>query len=305
MADEYDFAFSFAGEQRPYVEDTVRACKARGLRVFYDRDKNNEWWGGNFIRQQRATYSSRTRYFVPFVSREYLSKPVPMDEFSAAMMTAVKLGDGYILPVLMDDVEVPADLLHPHVHYLHASRYTPDELAQELQTKLGRAKAGGQQPETLERVVGQALHMRMPKIVPDTWSKYDELDRVFTHLEEGFKQGSDQLRARGLAASVRSGQERLMVRVERAGETIAGIDVWRASDLGDDRIVWSQNWRASSSKGYNGWATVRFDAQAERAVVDVSDLTLMSRGQIGDGSTKEGFLEHLWNMVVDQVEGRL
>lgn len=304
MADEYDFAFSFAGEQRPYVEDTVRACRALGLRVFYDRDKNNEWWGGNFIREQRATYSSRTRYFVPFISREYLSKPVPMDEFSAAMMAAVKQGDGYILPVLMDDVEVPADLLHPHVHYLHASRHTPDELARELETKLGRAKADGQQPETLERVVGQALRMRMPKVVPDTWSKYDELDRVFAYLEEGFMQGAEQLRGRGFAASVRSGQERLMVRVERAGETVAGINVWRASDLGDDRIVWSQNWRASSSNGYNGWATVRFDAQAERAVVDVSDLTVMSYGQVVGGSTKEAFLEHLWNMLVDQVEGR-
>lgn len=302
MADEYDFAFSFAGEQRPYVEDTVRACKALGLRVFYDRDKNNEWWGGSFIREQRATYSSRTRYFVPFISREYLNKPVPMDEFSAAMMTAVKQGDGYILPVLMDDVEVPADLLHPHVHYLHASQYTPDELARELQTKLGRAKAGGQQPESLERVVKHALQMRMPRIVPDMWSKYDELDRVFAYLAEGFNQGVEQLRARGLAASVRSGQGRLVVRVERAGETVAGIDVWQTSDLGDDRIAWSQNWGASSSNAYNGWATVRFDAHAERAVVDVSDLTLMSSGQAGEGSTEQGFLAHLWNIVIDQVE---
>jgi hypothetical protein len=28
-----------------------------------------------------------------------------MDEFSAAMMTAVKQGDGYVLPVLIGDVQ--------------------------------------------------------------------------------------------------------------------------------------------------------------------------------------------------------
>ena len=98
---QYDIAVSFAGEQRDYVERVVAACKQRGLVVFYDRDKNNDWWGGNFIRQQRTVYSSRTRFFVPFISNEYLSRPIPMDEFSSAMMTAVKQGDGYILPVLM------------------------------------------------------------------------------------------------------------------------------------------------------------------------------------------------------------
>ena len=122
---EYDIAVSFAGEQRDYVAQTVAACQALGLRVFYDKDKNNSWWGKNFIREQRTVYSSRTRFFMPFISAEYLSKPIPMDEFSAAMMTAVKQGDGYILPVLMDDAEVPPDLLHPHIHYLRARDYTP------------------------------------------------------------------------------------------------------------------------------------------------------------------------------------
>jgi hypothetical protein len=84
----YDLAVSFAGEQ------TVRACGELGLRVFYDRDVGNEWWGKNFIREQRKVYGSQTRFFVPFISSEYLAKPIPMDEFSSAMMTAVKQGDG-------------------------------------------------------------------------------------------------------------------------------------------------------------------------------------------------------------------
>ncbi|MGH9429218.1 MAG: hypothetical protein ACRD2L_23290, partial [Terriglobia bacterium] len=49
----YDLAFSFAGEQRDYVEATKMACEKLGLRVFYDRDKGNEWWGKSFIREQR------------------------------------------------------------------------------------------------------------------------------------------------------------------------------------------------------------------------------------------------------------
>jgi hypothetical protein len=171
----YDIAVSFAGEQRDYVAQTVTACKALGLRVFYDKDKNNDWWGNSFIRDQRVVYSSRTRYFVPFISAEYLSKPIPMDEFSAAMMTAVKLGDGYILPVLMDDVEVPAELLHPHIGYLRSRDYTPSQLAEQIQQRVGAASKAGQAPAELGTVVSEALAVRMPKITPDSWSKYTEL----------------------------------------------------------------------------------------------------------------------------------
>jgi hypothetical protein len=49
----YDIAVSFAGEQRPYVEATVNEAKKLGLRVFYDNDMNVEWWGKNFIVEQR------------------------------------------------------------------------------------------------------------------------------------------------------------------------------------------------------------------------------------------------------------
>lgn len=86
----YDISVSFAGEHRQYVEQVVHACTKLGLDVFYDRDMSHEWWGKSFIREQRRIYSSQTRYFVPFISTEYLTKPIPMDEFSAAMMTAVK-----------------------------------------------------------------------------------------------------------------------------------------------------------------------------------------------------------------------
>jgi hypothetical protein len=173
MSDQqYDLAVSFAGEQRDYVERAVAACKGLGLRVFYDRDKNNEWWGNNFIREQRSVYSSQTRFFVPFISNEYWSKPIPMDEFSAAMMTAVKQGDGYILPILMDDTEIPRDLIHPHIHYLRARDYTPEQLAEQLVQRVGAAKQVGQEPADIGPVVEHALHIRLPKVVPVDWSKY-------------------------------------------------------------------------------------------------------------------------------------
>lgn len=127
----YDLAVSFAGEQRDYVERVVAECKARDLRVFYDRDAKVNIWGRNFIREFRTVYGgTQAHFFVPFLSTEYLSKAYPMDEFHAAMVEAINRRTyDYILPVIIGDVRVPSDLLSPAIGFLRAEDYPPETLA--------------------------------------------------------------------------------------------------------------------------------------------------------------------------------
>src|ERR1700722_1185506 len=112
---EYDLAFSFAGEHRPYVERTKAACEALGLKVFYDKDVTNDWWGKNFIREQRKIYGKRALYFVPFISDEYFLKPIPSDEFDTAIWESVQRQNEYILPVLIGSPTTRPDS-SPPVH---------------------------------------------------------------------------------------------------------------------------------------------------------------------------------------------
>jgi hypothetical protein len=300
--DLYDIAVSFAGEQRDYVDKTVSACKALGLNVFYDRDKNNAWWGADFIREQRQIYSSKTRFFVPFISSDYLAKPIPMDEFSSAMLTAVKQGDGYILPVLMGNPDIPSDLLHPHIGYLRAERYTPQQLAEELQNKVQGAEASGQQREKIGGVVEKALNFRMPSIVPVTYSKYAELDNIFDFLILQFNAGSQQLQDLGLQCHVRSRDDTIVVRVERNGSTVAGLDVRKGLQMGDDHITWSTGYSQFSSNSFNGWATPKFDKDRNEAIVEVNDIASLGRGPAEPVSTYQSFFDLLWGILVDQVE---
>jgi hypothetical protein len=133
---EYDFAFSFASETRDYVERTKRACAKLGLRVFYDRDVSGRWWGRNFIRAQRRVYGQAARYFVPFISAEYFRRPIPTDEFEAAIWLDVVRGGDYILPVLVGGASIPPDRLPPHRAHLKAEDYSPEQLAREMLRKL-------------------------------------------------------------------------------------------------------------------------------------------------------------------------
>jgi hypothetical protein len=139
--EDFDVAFSFARPDRDYVERTRRACRRLGLRVMYDRDFSNHWWGENFLVEQRKIYGSRSHFFMPFISEAYFQRRIPADEFAAAMWADVERGGGYILPVLIGGVRVPPHLLPRHLGFLKAEDHTPERLAAELLRKVTRAKA--------------------------------------------------------------------------------------------------------------------------------------------------------------------
>lgn len=75
----------------------------------------HQWWGRNFVTEQCKVYGQCTLNFVPFISAEYLVRSYPRDELSYAMMASVSRGDDYILPILVGDVRVPPEMLHPHI----------------------------------------------------------------------------------------------------------------------------------------------------------------------------------------------
>jgi hypothetical protein len=161
-AQTYDIAVSFADERRDYVEATVVAAKSLNLHVFYDRDMTHQWWGRNFVAELRKVYGQRALHFVPFISTEYLTKPYPRDEFSYAMITSVERGGDYILPVLIGDVLVPPELLHPHIHCLHAEDHTPAQLADTLRSRVDSTRAAGRPPRDIGAIVHEA-HRTQPQ----------------------------------------------------------------------------------------------------------------------------------------------
>ena len=300
----YDLAFSFAGEHRTYVEQTKQACEELGLRVFYDRDKNNEWWGKNFIMEQRRVYGSQTRYFVPFISTEYLTKPIPSDEFQAAMMTAVNQGDGYILPVLIGNVQLPPELLHPHIHYLRAEDYTPDQLAQQMLQRVGPSEAR-QEPRDIGEVVQESIELRMPKVVPQTFSKYRELQVVFDYFADQFRLALSRLEGAGYVGTVDRLERQLVVRIERGGETVYALDLYKGGSMADDVIEFGIGQDRMGSRGINGYARPVFDREAGVAKLDMMDFSVLS--SFGGGSqliTKEELFTKLWERIVQQLESR-
>jgi hypothetical protein len=104
--ENYDIALSFAGENRPYVEEVAMGLKAAGVSVFYDGFEQANLWGKNLIDHLAQVYRN-ARYVVMFSSKEYVQKVWTKHERKHAQDRELFAQEEYILPARFDDTPVP------------------------------------------------------------------------------------------------------------------------------------------------------------------------------------------------------
>ncbi|MEU4741677.1 hypothetical protein AB0G02_14600 [Actinosynnema sp. NPDC023658] len=287
---EYDVAVSFAEEQRSAVEEVVEAFKQRGLTVLHGPEQTHEWWahkeGGDLP-------DARVRFFVPFVSA--------VDDFTTAALRAVKAGDEHVLPVLLGDVTVPPDLLHPHVAYVRGTVHRPDQLAEALTARIESAEAVGWQrapvAEVVTRAKGIAQVAEDPEpIVPATFSRYTEQDATLRYLGEQFAAALPRLERQGFVGTAHVGETRIAVRVERAGDTVYALDIQRGGIGGDETVNFVVG-KQDGSALTNGWARPVYNTGAGAAVLEVHDFSVLGGGGAPRAYRREELFTALWRRI--------
>lgn len=104
---EYDVALSFAVEDRAVVEKFARLLIARKIRVFYDGHETTESSGADLVAHIAEIYRTKARYYVMFISQSYPLKKWTDEERTSAQEHALRDANEYILPIRLDDTEVP------------------------------------------------------------------------------------------------------------------------------------------------------------------------------------------------------
>jgi len=281
----YDVAVSFDEEQRSAVEEVVEVCRQRGLTVQYGHEQTHEWWAR---KSDGDLPDVRVRFFLPFVST--------VDDFTTAMLRAAKAGDQHVLPVLVGDVSVPADLLHPHVTYLRATEHQPNELAEALAGRVERAEAAGSDRARLAAVVVRAREIEPPAAVPPAFSRYAEQEAAMRYLGEQFAAAVPRLRRRGFVGTAHRGDSRIALRIERAGDTVYALDIQRGGIGGDETVNFVVGRHDAGSACTNGWARPVYDA-------GVAKLELHDRSVFGNVETaprtytREELFTALWQRI--------
>lgn len=283
----YDIAVSFAEEQRAAAEEVVEACRQRGLTVLHGPDHTHEWWA---VKDGGDLPDARVLFFLPFVSA--------VDEFTTAMLRAVRTGDEHVLPVLVGDVAVPAELLHPHVTYLRAAEHRPEQLAEALSGRVESAETAGRERAPVAGVVTGARAAEPAATVPASFSRYAEQDAALRYLGAQFAAVLPGLARRGFVGTVHPGDSRISVRIERAGDVVYALDVQRGGIGGDETVNFVVGRHDAGSACSNGWARPVYDTAAGRPVLELHDLSVLGNGVAEPRDyTGEELFTALWSRI--------
>lgn len=155
----YDVAFSFAGEDRAYVEEVASELSSMGFRVFYDKYEAATLWGKNLYTHLQKVYSQQARYTVIFISKHYKEKLWTNHERESAQARAFSERSEYILPARFDDTEIPGIL--PTTAYINLSEYGPKQLAELIREKIGPTE--NRHPE-LNNLIQEYLRARVSRL---------------------------------------------------------------------------------------------------------------------------------------------
>jgi len=131
---DYDVALSFAGEDRHYAKELCKILKNYGKKVFYDKSEKHKLWGEDLYTFLYDLYRLRAKYCVIFISEHYARKTWTNHERKAAQERAFKENKTYILPIKLDNTEIPG--ISTTTGYLNWFDEGPKSIASILLRKL-------------------------------------------------------------------------------------------------------------------------------------------------------------------------
>ncbi len=136
----FDFALSFAGENRRKARRLADLLTANGALVFYDDKFKSDLHGKSLTDEFERIYGGTSRYVVVLVSADYAKKEYTNYEFNIAKREGNKRKSEYILPLRLDDTVL---LGLPHtVAYLDLREDSLAQTATHLMEKLAKVRQG-------------------------------------------------------------------------------------------------------------------------------------------------------------------
>ena len=153
---EYDVALSFAGEDRMHAEELAELLQNNGYKVFYDKSERDQLWGKNLYTHLSSVYKDNAHYCVMFLSKHYAEKLWTNHELQSAQARAFQGSEEYILPIRLDDTEIPG--IPATVGYLDLRSMSITEIYQVLVEKLSGEQPGQSTGPSTHQLVERDLN---------------------------------------------------------------------------------------------------------------------------------------------------
>jgi len=131
---EWDVALSYASEDHVYVEKVATCLKNKGIKVFFDKFEQVDLWGKDLYTHLDEIYRKKARFCVMFLSEDYVRKIWPSHERRSAQARALEEKQEYLLPVMLDKVDVPG--LPPTIGFVDGTTNSPTQVCRMIEKKI-------------------------------------------------------------------------------------------------------------------------------------------------------------------------
>jgi hypothetical protein len=135
---EYDVALSFAGEDRAVAEQFASLLVAKNMKVLLDEYQAPEAGGANFVTHLAEIFRTKASYCVMFISQYYPLKKWTEAERTFAQEHALRDVDAYILPIRLDDADVPG--ITETTGFKHLRQHSMESIVDLLEEKFMETK---------------------------------------------------------------------------------------------------------------------------------------------------------------------
>lgn len=108
----FDFAFSFAGEDREVIEQIKDGLDKEGFSIFYDNDYSTDLCGKDLYSYLRDLYMNRCKYVVCFLSSNYQKKIWTNLELTAIKerLMSTFFASDFLIPIILEENTIPKDI---------------------------------------------------------------------------------------------------------------------------------------------------------------------------------------------------
>lgn len=260
---KYDIAISFAGEDRDVAAQIAAGLVTAGVKVFYDDFEKADLWGKDLYEYLADIYANHARFCIMLLSQNYERKLWTNHERKNAQVRAFQEKEEYILPVKLDDTQIPG--IRPTIGYIDLRTTAVDELIKMVLVKLNRAAPTVLKSVSNPTVVAADLNIPIPKIKKSfTQLEIDRFAKAgFAFIMSYFKQGTGKISKADDALEgdfTESGPLKFVVKIYHHGSVISQCKIWLGGMFSSGQICYSENfYDADNDSSMNDWLSVSTD----------------------------------------------
>jgi len=311
---EYDVALSFAGEDRAIVEQFANLLRANNIKVFYDEQEAADLWGKDLVPHLAEIYGKKARYCVMFISQYYHLKKWTNLERMHAQARAFRDPNEYILPIRLDDTEVPG--LAETIGYRDIRQHSLESISNTLKQKLAKAK-GQAADNLLPSQNVQSAHQHQPDAafdipMPKRKKTFTQLDKdrfareSFAYIKQYFQQALQKLEAHDTDIQTDFNDISSIEFISKVyvhGNIACQCQIWLGDGLFPNSICYNEGRQLSGQRNsLNDYLSVEENGEELRLRTGIMSMGMI---KIDDPfATKEKAAEYLWRRLTYRLESR-